>query len=109
MKRRTFIISMASTGALALTAWPAFAQDLDALRREGKVGERYDGYAVARDPSVQGFVDQVNSKRRQVYIDAAASAGATVEDTGKIYFQENLSRLPAGTFIQLQDGSWAQK
>ena len=105
MNRRIFIISMVSAGAFALGVSPAFAQDLDALRREGKVGERYDGYAVARDPSVQGFVDQVNSKRRQVYIDAAASAGATVEDTGKIYFKENLARLPAGTFIQLEDGS----
>ena len=109
MKRRTFILSAASASLLALVSAPARAQDLDSLRRDGKVGERYDGYAVARDPSVQGFVDQVNAKRRQVYIDAAASAGATVEDTGKIYFQENLSRLPSGTFIQLEDGSWAQK
>jgi uncharacterized protein YdbL (DUF1318 family) len=109
MNRRRFLFSLAGLLAAAALAKPALAQDLDSLRREGKVGERYDGYAVARDSSVRGFVDQINAKRREVYINAAASAGATVEATGKIYFQENLPRLPQGTYIQLEDGSWVQK
>ena len=93
----------------ALGAAPADAQSLDALRASGAVGERFDGYAVARDPSAQAFVNQVNSQRQQIYQQQASSQGVPVDQVGRVYAQQILQKAPAGTFIQKPDGSWMQK
>ena len=52
---------------LAAFGLAAQAQSLDGLRASGAVGERFDGYAVARDSSAAGVVSQVNAQRRQIY------------------------------------------
>lgn len=88
---------------------PALAQSLDALRASGAVGERFDGYLVARDSSAQGFVQQVNNKRRQIYEERAKAQGVPVDQVGRVYAQEILQKAPAGTYFQKPDGSWVRK
>ena len=58
-------------GAVAQT------RTLDGPRAAGTVGERYDGYAMVRDPastaSLGPLVNQINSERRKLYTDRAAA------------------------------------
>jgi uncharacterized protein YdbL (DUF1318 family) len=101
--------------AVAWQAPPAQAQSrpLDAPRAAGVVGERYDGYAVVRDPSapadIRTLVETTNAQRRQVYADKAKAEGVPIEEVGKVYAREILAQAPAGTWFQGPDGGWSQK
>ena len=70
----------------------ANAQSLKDLRASDAVGERLDGYVVARDPDAKIFADQVNAKRRQIYEERAAAQGVSVDQLGRVYAQELLKR-----------------
>jgi hypothetical protein len=100
---------------LAAASGGAFAQSraLDAPRSAGTVGERYDGYAVVRDPaqaaSLAPLVDQVNAERRKLYAQRAASDGAPVDQIGRIYAAEILKSAPAGTWFLQESGQWVRK
>jgi uncharacterized protein YdbL (DUF1318 family) len=95
--------------ALTLPCGVAHADQLDDLRRSGAVGERYDGYAVARDASAKSVVGQVNAQRKQIYESRAAQQGVSAEEVGKVYAAEIFKKAPAGTYFQRSDGSWVQK
>ena len=110
LRRALGLIAVAFAGFLILSGpAPAQAQDLDALRASGAVGERFDGYLVARDGNAQGFVAKVNAKRRQIYEQRAASQGIGADQVGMVYAKEILADAPAGTWFQNPDGSWARK
>jgi len=100
--------------ALSLSTW-ASAQStrlLDGPRAAGAVGERYDGYAVARgavSPDIAKLVDQVNAERRAVYAERAKNTGAPIEAVGKIYAQEIVKSAPAGTWFLAENGQWTRK
>ena len=86
---------------------------MDAPRAAGLVGERFDGYAVVRDPSVSteihDIVRQVNSERQKIYEQRAATEGASVNQVGRIYAQEIIRSAPAGIYILQENGNWVQK
>jgi len=100
---------------LALLAAGAFAQSrtLVGPRRAGTVGERYDGYAVVRDPASAAalgpLVEQVNAERRKVYAQRAAADGVPVDQIGRIYAAEIFKSAPAGTWFLQESGQWVQK
>lgn len=93
----------------ALWAPPAAAQSLDALRASGAVGERYDGYAEARQSSAAATVQQVNAKRQQIYKKRAAEQGISAAQVGRIYAREIMGKAPSGTFFLNENGSWTRK
>jgi uncharacterized protein YdbL (DUF1318 family) len=96
--------------AVLCLALPAgAADDWKALRASGALGERYDGMLVARDPSAEAVARPINAARRDLYAKRAAESGAPIEQVGRIYFKENLSKLPAGTWLLLEDGTWKRK
>jgi hypothetical protein len=95
--------------ALPLLSGPVSAQTLDELRASGKVGERYDGFAVARDPSAADLVGEVNARRRGVYEQRAAEQGVSVEAVGAVYAKEIVDQVPAGTWVLTADGEWRRK
>jgi uncharacterized protein YdbL (DUF1318 family) len=85
---------------------------LDAPRAAGTVGERFDGYAVARGsvtPDIAALVAKVNGERRTVYAARAASANVPIEAIGKIYAAEIVKSAPAGTWFLSESGQWVQK
>jgi len=96
---------------LLLLAGAAAAQArmLDAPRAAGTVGERFDGFAVARDASAAALVEQVNAERRKVYADRARSDGVPPDQVGRVYAQEIFKSAPAGTWLQQESGQWMQK
>lgn len=88
---------------------PASAQSLDDMRSSGAVGERFDGYLVARDASAAGFVSQVNAQRKKIYQERAAAQGVPADQVGRVYAEKIFKDAPAGTWIQKPDGSWVRK
>ena len=89
-RRRAFCrTALLALLGLGLSTW-ASAQStrlLDGPRAAGTVGERFDGYAVARgtvSPDIAKLVDQVNAERRAVYAERAKNTGAPIDAVGKI-------------------------
>lgn len=112
MTRRWFsLLSLLAAAALALPllSGPIAAQTLDELRASGKVGERYDGYAVARDPDAADLVKEVNDKRRKIYEERAQKQGVTAAAVGAVYAKEIVSQVPDGTWVLTADGEWRRK
>ena len=97
---------------LSLWSSTVMAQSLDAARASGMVGERFDGYAVARDsatPAVQSMVDSVNAQRRQIYAKRAAEQKISVDAVGMLYAKQIVAQAPSGTWILPQSGAWTRK
>jgi len=111
MPDRRQVLTALATAAIAGAApfRPAAAQDLDSLRRQGAVGERYDGLAVARDSSAAGFVDGVNRQRQKLYADRAKAQGVDPTVVGQIFAKEIMAKAPSGTWFLGQDNQWVQK
>ncbi len=97
--------------ALSLAVAPASAQSLDQLRKSGAVGERFDGFAVARQGggSARTIVDQINAKRRQIYAKRASQQGVSVDQVGRVYAKSIMAKAPRGTWFLDQSGRWFQK
>ena len=70
-RRSALALALALVLALPLAgtlqAPEALAQSLEDLRVAGKVGERYDGLAVALSNDAKAAVKEVNKKRQQIY------------------------------------------
>ena len=89
-----------------ITAWAGSLQD---LRASGALGESASGYAVARDSSATAEVVSINKKRKAVYAKKAAAQGVSIDQVAKAYAKQIFKKLPAGTWIQNQQGKWSQK
>ena len=116
MDRRRLLIGLGvlSVAGLALgrRAYGQSAKLLDAPRIAGLVGERYDGYAVARGQvsgDLAALIDKVNAERRAVYEKRAAADKAPVEAVGRIYAQQIMKSAPVGTWFLSENGQWTQK
>lgn len=112
-RRRFFGLVLAGAAVLAFET-PAWAQSrvLDAPRAGGTVGERFDGFAVARGaaaPATTALVAQVNAERRALYAQRAATDKVSVEAVGKIYAVEILKAAPPNTWFLAESGQWTQK
>ncbi len=87
----------------------ARAGSLQDLRASGAIGESASGYAVARDSSATAEVASTNKKRKAVYAKKAAAQGVSIDQVGKVYANEIFKSVPAGTWIQNQQGQWLKK
>ena len=108
MKPRLF-----STVAVLFTllAFPALALDLHEARRNGKVGEKPDGYvaAISAAPDINALVADVNAKRQQEYARIAKEKGQPVDVVGKLAAVEIIKGLEPGSPYQGADGSWKKR
>ena len=95
----------------AIGLQPAAAGPLDDLRAQGLVGERSDGYAEARSGAsakVKALVSRVNAKRKVLYEKRAKEQGVKADQVGRVYAQEIVEDLPAGSWVKTNSG-WRQK
>ena len=103
---------LAAVTAMAMLR-PALAAPLDRPREQGLVGERFDGFAVVRDPnasaSVRNLVKDINAKRRAYYESVAKQQNATLTAVGKIYANEIFDNAPPGYWFLTDTGKWLQK
>jgi uncharacterized protein len=114
--RRRFGLWLGSCLLLAALVPPVAAQAqsrvLDAPRAAGLVGERFDGFAVARGavpPDVAALVESVNAERRAIYTQRASTQGVPVQEVGKVYALEILKSAPAGTWFLGENGQWTRR
>lgn len=109
--RRAFLSLSAGLAFLALSGAgrSAEAASLDELRAKGAIGERFDGFAIARDNSAKDVVDDVNSKRSKIYQREAKKTGADVTAVGAIFAKQIMKKAPSGTWFLNAKGDWTKK
>lgn len=86
---------------------------VDAAKAQGTVGEQSDGFlgfvAGGGDAALRAAVAEINAGRRQVYAQAAAKNGVTVEAAGGSAFNTVVrDRLKPGEYYQ-SGGAWVRK
>ncbi|WP_340150585.1 YdbL family protein [uncultured Sneathiella sp.] len=113
LNRRTFLrgalLSAVIVSGLPLFSGAAWADQLDDLRASGAVGEAFDGFARARGSSAKAFVDNLNEQRRAIYVKRAKDQNVSVDQVGRVYAAQILSKAPKGTWILGENGNWTQK
>lgn len=111
--RNWFVFALVAVGAAAVPASaPAQDSGLDAARRAGQVGERYDGYlGLASTPSasVQRQVQAINIRRRALYVDLGRRRNVTPEVAGIATGCELLKRVSVGESYMLSDRTWRRR
>ena len=105
----TIIRAFLAFAILMALAQGAAAASLDELRASGALGERFDGFVVARDASAGADAKAINAKRREIYQKRADSEGVDIDAVGRLYAKQILSDAPAGTWFLKDDGTWVQK
>lgn len=109
---RVLVITAAVLCGLTAGPTSALAQSLDAARASGMIGERYDGYAVARGtatPAVRKLVSRVNGQRRKIYTKRAREQKISPAQVGKLYARKIVAKAPKGTWIMQSPGRWKRK
>ncbi len=106
---RVFTVALALVIAQAVLQ-PAAADQLDELRAQGQIGERFDGFAEARDDAsdaARALVKKVNAQRREIYEKQAKKQNISIDQVGRVYAERILKKLPKGAWIRTEDG-WRQ-
>jgi uncharacterized protein YdbL (DUF1318 family) len=114
MRSALSVAGLAIAAVLLLLAAPpgARADELDAAKAAGHVGERADGYlgVVSGAPaSAKALVDSVNAKRRAKYAEIAKQNGTPVEAVAALMGEKLIDRAPAGQYVMGADGRWKKK
>ena len=99
-----------------------FAIDLDDAKQKGLVGEKDNGYlsvVVILQQDVQRIqqdaqkkakilVDDINAKRKAVYIELAAKNGITLQQVEKLAAAKAYEKTRSGHYLWM-NGQWAKK
>ncbi len=107
---RIFLIALALLIAPAALQ-PAVADQLDELRTQGQIGERFDGYAEARggaSDAARALVKKVNAQRREIYQKQAKKQNISVDQVGRVYAERIIEKLPKGAWVRTEEG-WQQR
>jgi uncharacterized protein YdbL (DUF1318 family) len=116
MKNRIFSAVFA-VGALIATAAGAVDQNgpIDTAMAAGIVGEQADGYlGFVRPPTsaqtdLQRRVNEVNIRRRGVYIQVARDSGETLDRVALLQALRQITKTPAGEYFQDLTDTWCAK
>ncbi len=114
MKSKWIEITIAAL-ALGATASSVLAQRdpaYQSARSDGLIGEKRDGYlgfVVAPSASVKVLVDDLNIKRKTVYVKKAGELGVRPEDASFAGACNNIKNTTAGEYYEAPDGSWKQR
>jgi len=110
-----------STAAVALAAAilffaaapNAWAEELEAAKASGQVGERPDGYlglvSASASPAVGQLVTDINAKRKAKYAEIAKQNGTAVDAVAALMGAKLIERAPAGQYVMGADGRWVKK
>jgi uncharacterized protein len=116
MKYKIFASVFAAT---ALLATAALAVDnngpIDTAMEAGTIGEQADGYlGFVRTPGpaqadLQRRVNEVNIRRRGVYIQVARESGETLDRVALLQALRQITKTPAGGYFQDLADTWCVK
>ncbi|PKG97223.1 YdbL family protein [Paraglaciecola sp. MB-3u-78] len=87
-----------------------FAIDLDEAKQKGLVGEKDNGYlgVVVAQKDAQDLIDDINAKRKAVYIELAAKNGITLQQVEKLAAQKAYDKTNSGHYLWVA-GKWTKK
>lgn len=112
MKRSfPFAAALCGSAAIALMglAGPAMAQDYNAAKAAGLIGEKPDGYVGivgSATPELRRMVDDTNIKRKAVYAEKAKAEHATVEEYAFTSGCLLIAKTQPGMKYQTPGGAW---
>jgi uncharacterized protein len=116
MKNTIFSVVLAA-GALIATAAGAVDQNgpIDQAMSAGVVGEQADGYlGFVRPPNaaqsdLQRRVNEVNIRRRGVYIQVARDSGETLDRVALLQALRQITKAPVGEYFKDLTNVWCAK
>jgi uncharacterized protein YdbL (DUF1318 family) len=87
-----------------------FAIGLDEAKNKGLVGEKDNGYlgVVVAQKDAQDLVDDINAKRKAVYIKLAAKNGITLQQVEKLAAKKAYDKTDSGHYLWV-GGKWVKK
>jgi uncharacterized protein len=116
MKYKIFA-SILATSALLTSA--ALAVDnngpIDTAMAAGTIGEQADGYlgfvrvATPAQADLQRRVNEVNIRRRGVYVQVARESGETMDRVALLQALRQITKTPAGEYFQDLADTWCVK
>jgi hypothetical protein len=112
MKPWLALLSLGAAAAAVPSSASAQSAALDAARRAGQVGERFDGYlgyASTPPASIQRQVQAINIRRRTLYVDLGRRRNVTPEVAGIATGCELLKRVAVGESYMLSDRTWRRR
>jgi len=110
-KKMTFIkiIGFLMMGLFTSQIW---ALDLDSAKDAGLIGEQANGYlGLVTKPAakeVQDLIDDINSKRKQKYLEIAKEQGVDLAIVEKRAGEKVIEKTTAGRYINA-GSSWQKK
>jgi uncharacterized protein len=116
MKNRFFSVALAF-GALIATTASAVDQNgpIDTAMAAGTIGEQADGYlgfVLTPKPAqadLQRRVNEVNIRRRGVYIQVARESGETLDRVALLQALRQITKTPTGEYFQDLADTWCVK
>jgi uncharacterized protein YdbL (DUF1318 family) len=105
-------LTLLAAGSVLLASTAAYAQRdpaYQAAREAGVVGEKTDGYlgfVSSPTPEVEALVKDINIKRKQAYLEKAATTNSTVEQFAFTTACNLILKTLPGERYQAPDGSW---
>jgi len=120
MQKSDFFNVGAAVLAALVVAQPAVAQSantksvVDAAKTAGVVGEQADGFLgfvkPSADTALKAAVAEINAGRAQLYREAAAKNGVSVEVAGaSAYTNVVQAKLRPGDYYKPNGGGWLRK
>lgn len=106
-----------AAGALLATAAGAVDNNgpIDTAMKAGTIGEQADGYlgfvrpATSAQADLQRRVNEVNIRRRGVYIQVARDSGETLDRVALLQALRQITKTPAGEYFQDVTDTWCEK
>lgn len=94
--------------SMAFSAW---AISLDDAKQQGLIGEMQNGYlgVVVASPEAQSLVDNVNEKRRDIYLNLARKNKITLDQVTALAGVKAIDKTQPGHFIKNSAGKWVKK
>ena len=92
----------------------AFAISLNEAKQQGLVGEKNNGYlgvvTVQNNAQIntQSLVNDINAKRKAVYIKLAAKNGITLQQVEKLAAEKAYKKTSSGHYLW-RSGRWTKK
>jgi len=88
----------------------AFAIGLDEAKQKGLVGEKDNGYlgVVVMQEDAQSLVEDINAKRKAVYVKLAAKNGITLQQVEKLAAEKAYTKTSSGHYLW-KSGRWVKK
>lgn len=90
----------------------AFSSELTQPKKDGIIGERFDGYVgIVKSASaeIKDLVAKTNERRKEAYKELAVKKQLPLNKIEIIAGETNMNKTLAGNYIMLSEGDWQKK